>query len=197
MDKKRQDVYGVGIVFLIFSILLSAFTVYQVVNTGWGLTAWVLVIIDGVCGIFGIGSLLKPDTFGVIVLRLIENYQKSQAEGSGSSNRQTQKRTSGSVQVNAGDDSEVNVSVSPTEKKRDRASSTEEMPKNAKTFCCPKGHGNTVYPPDDNHNRASVEEDYAKRNAIGSVIEREITCERCGMKFTLYWYEEKVGAFFG
>lgn len=197
MDKKRQDVYGVGIVFLIFSILLSAFTVYQVVSSGWGLSAWVLVIIDGVCGVFGIGSLLKPDTFGVIVLRLIENYQRSQAEGSGSSNRQTQKESNGSVQVNASDDAEVHVSVSPKDKKRAQKSSTEEVPPNGKVFSCPNGHRIVVFQPDDNHPKASLEEDYAKKYALGTVIPRKYKCRNCESEFTLYWYQEKIVAYFG
>jgi hypothetical protein len=193
MDKKREEVYGVGIVFLIFSILLSAFTVYQVVNSGWGLSAWVLVIIDGVCGVFGIGSLLKPDTFGVIVLRLIENYQRSQAEGSGSSNRQTQKESNGSVQVNASDEAEVHVSVSPKDKKRAQKSSMEKVPPNGKVFSCPNGDRIVVFQPDDNHPKASLEEDYAKKYALGTVIPRKYKCRNCGSEFTLYWYQEGSG----
>jgi hypothetical protein len=194
MDKKKEEVYGIGIVFLLLSILLSIFTGNQAINSGWNMSTWVLVVVDGVSGVFGIGCLLKPDSFGAVILRLIENYQKSQAEGSNSSSRQTQKQTSDSVQVNARDDAEVHVSVSPRDKKRAHKPSTEEVTQNAKTFSCPRGHRITVYQPDDNHPRASLEEDYAKKYAIGTVIQRKYTCQDCGSEITLYWYREGSGA---
>lgn len=194
MDKKKQDGYGVGIIFLVSAILLSIFTGNQIITIGWNLSTWALAVLDGVCWVFGIGSLLKPDTFGVIVLRILENYQKSQAEGSDSSSRQTQKQSSGSVQVNARDDAEVHVSVSPREKKQAQTSSPEEVPKNARVFSCPEcGHGNTCYPPDDSHPVASSEEDYAKKYALAGYIARTRRCANCGTVFRLYWYQEKVG----
>jgi len=55
MDKKREEVYGVGIVFLTLAILLSIFTGNQIITIGWNISTWVLVVIDGVCGVFGIG----------------------------------------------------------------------------------------------------------------------------------------------
>jgi hypothetical protein len=187
MDKKREEVYGVGIVFLVASILLSIFTGSQVINIGWNISTWVLVLIDCVCGVFGIGSLLKPDSFGVVVLRLMEALAKSQ-ERSNSHNEQTQKRTSDSIQIMTHDDTRIDIN---------QKSRGKEGSKNSKTFCCPEGHGNTVYPPDDNHPTASVEEDYARKYALGTVIPRKYTCEKegCGSEFILYWYQERSGGY--
>jgi hypothetical protein len=191
MDKKREEVYGFGIVFLVLLILLSIFTGSQIINSGWNMSTWVLVVIAGVCGVFGIGSLLKPDSFGAIILRLIENYAKSQERGSSDShNKQTQKESDGSVQV-MGDRQQVNISVP-------QKSSTEEkeLPPRSRVFSCPNGHKYIAYPPDDNHLTASLEKDQAEKNAIGTVIPRCYTCKDCGRQSTLYWYHSGY-VFFG
>jgi len=199
MDKKREEVYAGGIICLLFSILLSIFTGNLTINNAWNISTLTLWVLAGAFGVFGVGSLLKPDSFGVVVLRLMESYAKSQAERSNSHNQQTQKKSSGSVQVNASDEAEVHVSVSPREEKQAQKSTTEEVSRNSRIFCCPRGHKIAVYPPDDNHPKASSEEDYAKKYALGTVIPIKYTCEKegCGSEFTLYWYQERIVGYFG
>lgn len=189
MDKKRKDGYVTGLVCLIvFAIFLP-----YAINIGWNTTGQIFWVFTIVFGGLGVGSLLKPDSVGAVASQLLKNLAKSEEEGSDSHNKQIQKKSSGSVQVNASDEAEVHVSVSPREKKRAQKSSTEEVSRNAKTFCCPNGHRIIVYQPDDNHPTASVEEDYARKWAIGTVIPRKYTCENCGSELTLYWYQEGVG----
>jgi hypothetical protein len=125
MDKRKQDVYGIGIVFILLAILLSILTGNQITTIGWNISTWVLIFFDGVSGVFGIGCLLKPNSFGMVILRLIENYQKSQAERSGSSTKQTQIQSDGSAQV-TGDQARVNITnVYPTEKKSEQIEKPE------------------------------------------------------------------------
>ena len=61
-----------------------------------------------------------------------------------------------------------------------------------KTFSCPNGHPYTIYPPDDCHQIASLEEGHAKRNASGTVIPMPCRCQVCGIQFTLYWYRQQA-----
>jgi hypothetical protein len=192
MDKEREKVYGIGALFIVFCIILSVFTGNQLISMGWGYSSAIFLVISGTCGVFGVGSLLKPDSFGAVILRLIESYGEGQ-EKSDSHNKQIQKETSGSVQV-MGDRPNININVPETKKKQVLKSSTT-----AKTFSCPRGHGNTVCPPDDNHPKASLEKDHAEKSASGTVIPIEYTCEKegCGTEFTLYWYKEKIAAYLG
>jgi len=91
-------VYAGGAICLLGSILLGIFAGYLAINYGWNISSLTLSVFTGALGVFGVGSLLKPDSFGVVVLRIMESYAKSQ-EGSNSHNEQTQKRTSDSVQI--------------------------------------------------------------------------------------------------
>jgi hypothetical protein len=62
-----------------------------------------------------------------------------------------------------------------------------------KIFSCPEcGEPYEAYPPDDNHPQSSLEEDYANKNADGTVIKIVHDCEECFMPITLYWYKPKV-----
>jgi len=192
MDKKRQEGYVTGLACLLIFALFAYFAIMSASNMS---AAVIMGIFAALFGGLGFGSLAKPDTVGAIASQFLKNFAKSEEEGSDSHNKQTQKESNGSVQVNASDEAEVHVSVSPREKKRTQKSSTEELSQNAKTFCCLRGHRITVYPPDDNHLRASSEEDYAKKYALGTVIPIKYTCEEegCGSEFTLYWYRERIG----
>jgi hypothetical protein len=196
MDKKREEVYIGGLICLVLCFFFSLFAVNSTILTSWNIASigfWFFAIVSGV---FGVGSFLKPDSFGVIVLSLLAALGESQEKGSSSHSQQTQKRSNGSVQVNTGDEAEVHVSVSPKEKERAQKFSTEEVSQNAKVFGCPNGHRVVVFQPDDNHPKASLEEDYAKKYALGTVISRKYTCRNCGSEFTLYWYQERIGFVF-
>lgn len=117
MDKKRQQVYFVGIVCLLCFILLSIIAGNFTINGGWNISSVTSWVFASVFGVFGIGSLLKPDSFGVIVLRLMEALAESQREGSDSHDTQVQKKSSGSVQVMAHDQSNVSITVHSGKKK--------------------------------------------------------------------------------
>jgi hypothetical protein len=121
MDKKREAVYVVGIVCLLCFILLSILAGNFTITIGWSIASVISWVFAGVFGVFGFGSLLKPDSFGVIVLRLMEALAESQGEGSDLHNKQIQKKSNGSVQVMASD-SEVNINVLPRKQKQARKS---------------------------------------------------------------------------
>lgn len=64
-----------------------------------------------------------------------------------------------------------------------------------KTFSCQNcGESYDAYPPDDIHDSASIEEQYAKEHATGSVISIPYTCINlpCDNVNTLYWYHQKI-----
>jgi hypothetical protein len=156
-----------------------------------GQILWGLAILSGVSGF---GSIWKPNSVGAIISQFLKNFARNSEEGSSDShNKQVQKETSGSVQV-MGDRPQVNINVPRTKGKQVQKFSTI-----ARTFSCPRGHGNTVYPPDDSHPKASLERNYAEKSASGTVIPIKYTCEKegCGTEFTLYWYKEKIAAYLG
>ena len=63
---------------------------------------------------------------------------------------------------------------------------------------CPEcGHSYTPNPPDDNHPTVSLEEEYAKKNADGTVVRMIYDCEKCMKPITLYWYRQKLVAMRG
>jgi len=65
-----------------------------------------------------------------------------------------------------------------------------------RTFSCPEcGNRYTAYPPDDNHDRAALDEQEAKDNASGTIIKIVHDCENehCRRPITLYWYRQKMG----
>jgi hypothetical protein len=131
MDKKREEVYVGGAICLLCSILSGIFAGNLTISIGWNISSIIFWVSAGAFGVFGIGSFLKPDSFGVVVLKLIETLAESQAEGSNSHNQQTQKKSSGSVQVMASDDAEVHVNVTPREKKQ-----AQNLPQEEKEILC-------------------------------------------------------------
>ena len=144
----------------------------------------------------GFGSFWKPDTFGVVALRIIRSLSSNTEEKPKyqPQSQLTQEKSSGN-QLLINDASNVNVHLNAG--KRNKAISLveeDETPSDgAKIFGCPNGHPIEVYPPDDNHPKASIEEDYAKENASGTVITRSYICRWCNSQFKLYWYRQKLG----
>jgi hypothetical protein len=121
MDKKRKDGYVTGLVCLIiFAIFLPT-----AINIGWNTSGQIFWVFTIVFGGLGVGSLWKPESIGAVVSQLLKNLAESE-EKSDSHNKQIQKESSGSVQVMASDEAEVNINVPSAEKKQAEKPSAEE-----------------------------------------------------------------------
>lgn len=121
MDKKRKDGYVTGLVCLIiFAIFLPT-----AINIGWNTSGQIFWVFTIVFGGLGVGSLWKPESIGAVVSQLLKNLAESE-EKSDSHNKQIQKKSSGSVQVMASDQAEVNINVPSVEKKQAEKPSAEE-----------------------------------------------------------------------
>jgi hypothetical protein len=114
MDKKRQEGYVTGLVCLLVFALFAYFTVMSISNTS---AAAIMGIFATLFGGLGFGSLAKPDTVGAVASQFLENFARSDEEGSDSHNKQIQKKSSGSVQVMAHDQASVSVTVDSGKKK--------------------------------------------------------------------------------
>jgi len=114
MDKKRKDGYVTGLgCLLIFAIFLPT-----AISIGWNTSGQIFWVFTILFGGLGFGSLWKPDSIGAVVSQFLKNLSKSSEEGSSDShNQQTQKKSSGSVQVMAQDQSNVSITVHSGKKK--------------------------------------------------------------------------------
>jgi hypothetical protein len=181
LSKKKKDIRRAGIGFSFMFVVIFGFAIYcAYISLLMGFLLFSAV--SAPFGIFGIGSLLKPDKFGEYALKFdkfLERGLGSEAR-SDSHNKQTQKETSQSVQIMG---NAHNITYQNMEGKTTR--------KGGKIFCCPNGHPYEAYPPDDHHPKASLEKEFAKRNASGTIISRHYTCEECGSESVLYWYFSK------
>jgi hypothetical protein len=116
MDKKKQEGYLTGLVCLLIFAIFAYFTVMSISNTS---AAVVMGIFTTLFGGLGFGSLAKPETVGAVASQLLKNLGKSSEEGSSDSHdSQIQKRTSGSVQVMAHDQAEVNITIHSGKKRK-------------------------------------------------------------------------------
>jgi hypothetical protein len=121
MDKKRKEGYVTGLVCLIiFAIFLPT-----AINIGWNTSGQIFWVFTIVFGALGVGSLWKPESIGAVASQLLKNLAESK-EKSDSHNKQIQKKSSGSVQVMASDQAEVNINVPSVEKKQAEKPSAEE-----------------------------------------------------------------------
>lgn len=181
MDKKRKDRYLAGIAFLMFFIGFVCFAIWIFINFGLNLSDIILSGLGIVSGILGFGTFLKPNKFETITTGILKLLFESGKNTSDSHNKQIQEKSSG-VQVMATQGGKV--TITPRTEESDNQTS--------KRYSCPEcGYPFIAYPPDDNHPLASVEEEYANEYALGTVIKRPYTCEKCGKQITLYWYKEK------
>jgi len=95
MKEKTKKGYVAGVVSLFVFLFFGLFAVHNEFN----LTGQILWVITFVFGVFGFGSLWKPDSVGQIVWQILENFSESDKDTSDSHNKQIQKNSSGSVQA--------------------------------------------------------------------------------------------------
>ena len=107
MQEKTKNGYIAGVVSLLGCFLFGLFAYHNEFNlTGqifWGITL--------VLGVFGVGSLWKPDSVGQVVWQLLENLSKSGENTSDSHNIQIQEKSSGAVQAMATQGASVTINV--------------------------------------------------------------------------------------
>lgn len=158
---------------IIFFLLLPS-----TIGAGWNN---INIIVEGVCGVFGFGSLAFPDSVGTVLSYLAKTFANSGGKSSASKIKQVQKGDSGVQQVGKN-----TINYYNTEK-------GEKKP-NVKTYGCPNcGFDYQVSPPDDNHPIFSLDKAEAEKFASGKVSPIPKVCKNCGNTFTLYWYKEKHG----
>lgn len=107
MEEKTKNGYIAGVVSLLGCFLFGLFAYHNEFNLSgqilWGITL--------VLGVFGVGSLWKPDSVGQVVWQLLENLSKSGEATSDSHNIQIQKNSSGAVQAMATQGASVTINV--------------------------------------------------------------------------------------
>jgi hypothetical protein len=114
MDKKRKEGYVTGIGCLV----IFAFFILIAISTGWNTSGQIFWVFAILFGGLGLGSLWKPDSVGAVASEFVKNLSKGSEEGSSDSHdKQIQKKSSGSVQVMAHDQSNVHISVHSGKKK--------------------------------------------------------------------------------
>jgi hypothetical protein len=191
MDKKKRQLYIAVSFFLIifvFSLIWGAVLLLNFQFSFWGAVG--IEILGGICGALGFGSLLKPDKIGKFAVslfsKLMTNYEDSRT-----GSQQTQTKNSGNQVMISGSKNIIHVD---SDKTIENGKLDEKIFGTGKVFSCPNGHRIEVYPPDDNHPIASIEKEYAEKQAEGTVIERFYDCQRagCDIRFSLYWYQKKI-----
>lgn len=185
MGKKAKNDHYAGLAFIVIFLLLTVVTVAFVFILS-GTLIWVSGgIASAFFGVLGFGSFVNP-TINDWAGRIFDGIAKGFVESSNShENKQTQKDTTSSNQIMTGS-GKTKITINQVE--NGKSSIGQKM------FSCPKGHGCKVFPPDDIHPIASREEEYAKKNAEGTVIPMSYTCNGCGGEFTLYWYRQAIHA---
>jgi hypothetical protein len=126
MDKKKLVGYVTGLVCLLIFALLSYLAIISVSN---GSTATIIGIFAALFGGLGFGSLWKPYTIGAVASQFLKNLSKGSQESSDSHDKQIQKKSNGSVQVMAHDQSNVSITVHSGKKKN-----TQNLPENTKSL---------------------------------------------------------------
>jgi hypothetical protein len=114
MDEKRKEGYVTGLgCLVIFAVFMPI-----AISTGWNTSGQIFWVFTVLFGGLGFGSLWKPDSVGAVTSQFLRNFARSEEEGSSDSHdSQIQKRSSGSVQVMAHDQSNVNITVHSGKKK--------------------------------------------------------------------------------
>ena len=107
MEEKTKNGYIAGVVSIIGCFLFGLFAYHNEFN----LTGQILWGITLVLGVFGVGSLWKPDSVGQVVWQLLENLSKSGENTSDSHNIQIQEKSSGAVQAMATQGASVTINV--------------------------------------------------------------------------------------
>jgi len=107
MEEETKNGYIAGVVSLLGCFLFGLFAYHNEFNLSgqilWGITV--------VLGVFGVGSLWKPDSIGQIVAQILKNLSESGGDTSDSHNIQIQENSSGSVQAMATQRASVTINV--------------------------------------------------------------------------------------
>jgi hypothetical protein len=108
MEEKRKNGYIAGVVSLLGCLLFGLFAYHNEFN----LTGQILWGITLVLGVFGVGSLWKPDSVGQVVWQILKNLSESGKDTSDSHNIQIQEKSSGAVQAMATQGASVTINLS-------------------------------------------------------------------------------------
>jgi hypothetical protein len=129
MDEKRKEVYTVGGFCTLFFFIFLGYMIFNA-SIMSSESLWVLGVIAAFFGVLGFGSLLKPDSVGVVASELMKRMTKNTEEGSDSSNNQNQENTSGGVQVISHDQSKVNINYNSGKKENSQGLPEKEILRN-------------------------------------------------------------------
>lgn len=105
MDENRKNAYFAGTICIFIFVVLALIAFTNELNLS-GLLFWVLTLFFG---ILGFGSFWKPDWVGPIASKIVKMLFGSDSDKSDSHNSQTQKNSSDSVQVMAGDGANITM----------------------------------------------------------------------------------------
>lgn len=90
--KQRNKYHWAGTVGSVIFLILLIVTI----NIGWNLTGQILGVLTLFAGVMGIGTFVKPDVFGPLMTKWLDNLQKNFEDGG---NTQSQNRPMNSPQV--------------------------------------------------------------------------------------------------
>jgi len=121
-DKKREGrITGIGCF-----VICALFAYFAIVDMSITSVAGLTGFFAALFGVLGGVSLWKPDTWGADISEYLKRLGKGGEEGSGSSTKQIQEKSYGSVQVMTGDQAEVHINVPSKEKRQAEKPSAEE-----------------------------------------------------------------------
>ena len=95
MKDPKTDAYVSGVI----SLIATAIFIVVAVSVGWDMTGQVLIIFGLVFGILGIGCFWKPELFGPIASKILENMARNAEERDSRTYEQTQQSPKNSPQV--------------------------------------------------------------------------------------------------